>query len=277
MIIDAHQHLWQIGRNGHSWPTPDLEVIHRDFVPADLLQATADLDITGTVLVQSQPSTIDTAWMLDIAAATPLIKAVVGWTDFLAPDAPDQIATLAAHPKFKGLRPMLQGLDDAWILQDAAAPALAAMTNHGLRFDALVFTRHLPAIDRLAADRPDLPLVIDHGAKPPLATPETLPVWRDAIARLARHPNIACKLSGLLTECGPATNLDAVRACADHLLAIFGPDRLMWGSDWPVVLLKDDYRAWFDWTQAWLADKTESVRDAILGGTATRFYAISET
>ncbi|ESQ87110.1 hypothetical protein ABAC460_21305 [Asticcacaulis sp. AC460] len=271
MIIDAHQHLWQIGRNDHSWPTPDLPEIYRDFVAADLREVTADCGVTGTVLVQSQPSETDTMWMLSLAKAEPLIKAVVGWTDFASPKAPDRIAYLSRQPKLKGLRPMLQGLADHWILQDACRPALEEMTTRGLIFDALVFTRHLAAIDRIARDYPTLRIIIDHGAKPPIAAGEMQP-WADQISRVAENPNVACKLSGLLTE---ADGLP-ITSYADHLFAAFGADRLLWGSDWPVVLLKDSYRAWFDWTSAWLADKDTLIRDAILGGNARRLYAFDE-
>mgnify|MGYP000043486672 FL=1 len=275
MLIDAHQHLWQIGQNGHEWPTPELGVIYRDFVPDDLAAACAGLDITGTVLVQSQPCDADTDWMLEVAAAAPLIRGVVGWTDLAAPEAIQRIARLAQRPKLKGLRPMLQGLpQDDWILRDKVQPALEAMVAHELTFDALVFTRHLPFIDRLAKQYPDLRIIIDHGAKPPLGQPETMTQWRDAIASVAVNPNVTCKLSGLLTEMASGQGEDILAPCADHLLTIFGAERLMWGSDWPVVLLKDSYRHWFDWTRRWLDGKPETVSLMIMGETARRIYRL---
>lgn len=275
MIIDAHQHLWRIGQNGHEWPTADLKGIYRDFVPDDLATACEGLNITGTILVQSQPAATDTDWMLDIAAATPLIKGVVGWVDLTAPDAPQRIAVLVRQPKLKGLRPMLQGLpQDDWILRDDVQPALEAITAQGLTFDALVFTRHLPFIDRLARRYPDLRIVIDHGAKPPLGDPDGMKRWQDAIAAVAQNPNITCKLSGLLTELADGQGEAVLAPCADHLLATFGAERLIWGSDWPVILLKDSYRHWFDWTMRWLADKPEITRVTIMGETARRFYQL---
>ncbi|ESQ75532.1 amidohydrolase [Asticcacaulis sp. AC402] len=271
MIIDAHQHLWQIGRNDQLWPTPDLPEIYRDFVAADLRDVTTACGISGTVLVQSQPSEADTLWLLSLAKAEPLVKAVVGWTDFVSPQAAERIAHLSRQPKLKGLRPMLQGLEDDWILQEACRPALEEMTASGLTFDALVFTRHLPAIDGIAKRYPALRIIIDHGAKPPIAAGEMQP-WADVIQRVAENPNIACKLSGLLTEAGD----NPITPYADHLFEVFGPDRLLWGSDWPVVLLKSSYRDWFDWTTAWLANKDTAMRDAILGGNARRIYAFDE-
>ncbi|CAL4866592.1 hypothetical protein MMA231_00835 [Asticcacaulis sp. MM231] len=274
MIIDAHQHLWQIGQNGHEWPTPDLSVIHQDFLPEDLMTATQGLGITGTVLVQSQPSAQDTAWMLEVAAATPLIKAVVGWTDVTAPGAGYKIAALARKPKLKGLRPMLQGLEDDWILRDAAQAGVQAMVTHGLTFDALVFTRHLPAIDSLAKRYPDLSIIIDHGAKPAIASGDTA-LWFERMAAVAQNGNVACKLSGLLTEAAPGQAPEDLIPYADHLLNVFGPDRLMWGSDWPVLRLNGDYRLWFDWTQAWLADKPNSTHNAIMGKAACNLYNLN--
>lgn len=275
MIIDAHQHLWRIGQNGHEWPTSDLGEIYSDFGPEDLAAACDGLNIDGTILVQSQPSDADTDWMLAVAAATPLIRGVVGWTDFAAPEASQRIAHLARHPKLKGLRPMLQGLpQDDWIVREDIRPALEAMTIHDLAFDALVYTRHLPFIDQLARRNPDLRIVIDHGAKPPLGHPEDMAQWQDAIAAVARNANVSCKLSGLLTEMTAGQGEDGLAPCADHLLATFGADRLMWGSDWPVILLKDNYSRWFNWTLRWLTDKPETTQITIMGETARRFYQL---
>ncbi|MGZ3305911.1 MAG: amidohydrolase family protein [Asticcacaulis sp.] len=275
MTIDAHQHFWQIGRNGHEWPTPDLAIIHRDFGPADLTAQAAPAGVTASVLVQSQPSDVDTDWMIAVAADAPFVQGVVVWADLAAPDAAERLAHLAPQPKLKGVRPMLQGLaDDNWILRPEVQPALKAVCDLGLRFDALVFSRHLPAIDALAKAWPGLPIVIDHCAKPPFTAPEQMGQWAENMARAAENPNVLCKLSGLFTELAPDQPSDLARACADHVLSVFGPDRLMWGSDWPVVLLRAPYVGWLDWTHAWLADKDSTIRDAVLSGTARRFYAL---
>ncbi len=274
MIVDSHQHLWQIGQNGHAWPTPDLVPIHRDFAATDLTAEAGAAGVDATVLVQSQPSDLDTDWMLEVAETSPLIQGVVGWADLEAPGAPQRLAELARRPKLRGIRPMLQGLsDDHWILRDTVKPALEALLEHGLRFDALVFTRHLTAIDTVAKTFPDLPIVIDHCAKPPLAS-GSLTAWRDAIARVADNANVTCKLSGLFTEMRADQPLGDATAVADHVLSIFGPDRLMWGSDWPVVLLRKPYGTWLDWTKAWLDGKTADVRTNILGNNARRVYAL---
>ena len=270
MIIDAHQHFWQIGRNACTWPTPDLTAIHRDFGPADLAAAAAGLDLAGSVLVQSQASDTDTDYLLDLAAKTPGVLGVVGWTDLAAPDAPARIADLARHPKLKGLRPMLQGLpEDDWITRPALAPAIEAMLTHHLRLDALVFTRHLPHLRLFAEAHPDLPIVIDHGAKPPLADGD-LDEWTREISALAPLGNVWCKLSGLPTEAGPDGSPDAMDRAIDTLLALFGEKRLMWGSDWPVVNLASDYGAWLSRARARTGPSA-----ALYGDTAAAFYNIS--
>jgi len=274
MIIDAHQHLWRIGQNGCTWPTPDLVAIHRHFEIEDLARVAAPLGVVGTVLVQSQPDDRDTDWLLQTAARSDRVRAVVGWVDLRSPRAPRRIAELAGHPKMRGLRPMLQGLaEDDWILDRALDPAVEAMKAHRLSFDALVFTRHLGHICVFAERHPELPIVIDHGAKPPIASGALEP-WRSEITRAAAHPNVWCKLSGLLTEAAPAHGVDALGPYVAHLLESFGPARLMWGSDWPVLNLAGDYAGWFEMARDLCATGDEASRRAVFGGTASRFYRI---
>ena len=165
MLIDAHQHFWRIGENGHEWPTPDLAAIYRDFAPGDWAAVAAPLGIEGSILVQAQPNDLETDWLLSLAEADPSIKAVVGWADLKSAGAERRIADLASRPKLKGLRPMLQNLpDDDWIADPALDLAIDAMMAHNLRFDALVFTRQLPHLSAFAQRWPNLPIVIDHGA-----------------------------------------------------------------------------------------------------------------
>jgi L-fuconolactonase len=274
VIIDSHQHVWTIGSPGQSWPGPDLPSLHRDFDLADLRAAADGVELAGTVLVQSQPDDRDTDWMLALAEADPLVRAVVGWVDLAHPHAPARIATLARQPKLKGLRPMLQAIEDsAWILRPDLAPAIEAMIAHGLRFDALVQPRHLPALARFAARWPALPIVIDHGAKPFTATGELDP-WRDDIAALAAFPHVHAKLSGLRTEQAPGQSADALAPYVAHLVACFG-ERLMWGSDWPVLLLAgDSYAGWLADAERLAAPADEAARHTLFHSAAARFYGL---
>jgi L-fuconolactonase len=270
-MIDAHQHFWRIGENDCAWPTPDLAAIHRNFEPADLEVVAAPLGVVGSVLVQSQPSDRDTDWLVDLAARTDFVKAVVGWADLKSQEAPERIATLAAAPKMRGLRPMLQSLpDDAWILNPAIDPAIEAMIAHRLTFDALVYPRHLPHLRKFAERHPDLMIVIDHAAKPPIAQ-GALDPWRDEIAAMAQFDNVFCKLSGLPTEAAPGQGEKAFQPYADHLLRLFGPTRLMWGSDWPVVNLATTYERWLSMAHT-LTGVNGDDEDLVFGETAHLAY-----
>lgn len=270
MIVDAHQHFWQVGENGFEWPTPDLAPIHRDFVVDDWLAEAAATGVTHSIAVQSQPSDADTDWLLDVAEAAPSVLGVVGWADFEAPDAAARIAALASRPKLLGFRPMLQSLPIDWIAKCEIRPALDAMEEHDLAFDALIFARHAPALVEVLKTRPNLRVVVDHGAKPPIAAGGS-DEWYWAIARLSELPNVHCKISGLLTEAEPGAIDLELRSYVAHLVECFGVDRLMWGSDWPALLLAGSYREWLE-----MADRLTGFspvdRDALFAGNARRFY-----
>jgi L-fuconolactonase len=276
MRIDAHHHVWRLDRGDYGWLTPDLAAIHRDFGLDDLRPHLAAAGIGGTVLVQAAPTEAETQFMLAVANASGgLVRGVVGWTDLAAPDAPARIAALAAaEPLLKGLRPMLQDIaETGWILRPEVQPALRAMAAAGLRFDALVKPRHLPVLLELARAHPDLPVVIDHCAKPDIAGGMVEP-WASGIARLARETAWCCKLSGLATEAAPGWTADGLRRHAGHALAEFGPDRVMWGSDWPVLDLGGGWDRWWRATEVLLAPLDAASRAAVLGGTARRFYGL---
>ncbi|MBB6250914.1 amidohydrolase family protein [Nitrospirillum iridis] len=269
-MIDAHQHVWRLGRHGQVWPTPDLPVIHRDHAVAEVAALARPLGVTGGVLVQSQPCAEDTDFLLAEAARHPFILGVVGWADLKAPDAPTRIAALAAAPKMRGLRPMLQSLPVDWIADPGVDPGIRAMVAHGLTFDALVLPPHLPSLLDFARRHPDLALVIDHGAKPFIARGE-IHDWAARMRDLAALPGVHCKLSGLLTEAGECRGAAHLRPYVDVLLDAFGPDRLMWGSDWPVVNLAGDYAGWLAMAQDLVPAAAHA---AVFGGTARHFYRL---
>ena len=271
-MIDAHQHFWQLARGDYDWPNASVAAIFRDFAPQDLAPLLAEAGVGQTVLVQATPTVAETRYLLDVAARTPFVGAVVGWVDLTAPDAVATIDALRADPLLRGLRPMLQSIEDTdWILQPAAEAALRHMARAGLRFDALIQPRHLPVIDRLARRHPDLPIVIDHIAKPRMGAgqaPDT--DWLAGISALAALPNVWCKLSGMITEIGPDWMPADLTRHAALVLQQFGPARVMWGSDWPVVNLAGDYAAWVAQARALVGEAAEQVFD----GTARRFYGL---
>ncbi len=272
MRIDAHHHLWTLARGDYGWLTPALAPIYRDFGLADLAPHLAAAGIEGTILVQAAPTEAETLFLLDIAESSDVVRGVVGWTDFDAADAAARIDALAARSLLVGLRPMVQDIaDDDWLLGPALAPLLTAMARNGLVFDALVLPRHLPRLLQIVGRHPDLAFVLDHCGKPRLATGE-IATWQRDIALLAQHPNIVCKVSGLVTEAAPDWKIADLRQAVDHVVACFGPQRLLWGSDWPVVDLAGGYARWFAAAETLLADLSPPDKAAIFGGNAARIY-----
>ncbi len=270
MIIDAHQHFWLMKDRKGGWPPPELAAIHRDFLPVDLAPEIDAAGVEGTVLVQSDPSVEDTRFMLRLAETNKTILGVVGWVEMKAEDAPAVIADLAKSPKLRGLRPMLQGIADPdWIDDPALEPAVEAMMAHHLVFDALVLEPHLSALHAFARRHPGLPVVIDHGAKPRIASGHYRD-WRHAMLRLAELDNVCCKLSGLLTEAGDQKP-EALRPYIETILDLFGADRVIWGSDWPVVNLAGSYAGWIEQCRE-IVPKLD--HEAVFGGNARRFYRL---
>jgi L-fuconolactonase len=272
MIVDAHQHFWDPARGDYGWLTPDLP-IHRPYGPNDLRPLMDDAGVDGSILVQAAPTAAETDYMLAIARETPWVLGVVGWIDLEAPDAAAQVRTRAEEPLFLGVRPMLQDIPQAdWILRREMEPALTAIAAEGLMFDALVRAEQIGVVDALARRHPGLSIVLDHGAKPKLGDRMAMATWQTEMTKLARQPNIACKLSGLLTELPPGGDPDTVRQAADILLDLFGPARLLWGSDWPVLTLASDYRQWHDAARAAIAARDAGAIAAVMEGNAIRLY-----
>lgn len=271
MVIDAHQHFWRLADRAGGWPPATLEAIHRDFAPGDLEPEMRAAGVGGTVLVQSLPTLADTDYLLDIAARTDFVLGVVGWVDMKTPAAAGDIARFAARPKFRGIRPMLQDLaDDDWIEDPLLDEAVAALIRHDLTFDALVLPRHLRPLLAFARRHPALPVVIDHGAKPWIASGH-IAGWRADLEALAALPNVHCKLSGLLTEAGPRAGAAALRPYAETLLSLFGPGRLIFGSDWPVLRLAGDYAGWLAMARDFVPP---AHHDAVFSENARTFYRL---
>ncbi len=272
MRIDAHHHLGRIARGDYGWLTPALAPIYRDFSLDDLAPYLGAARVDGTILVQAAPTAAETMFLLGIAERAEVVCGVVGWTDFDAADALARIDELAMQRLLVGLRPMVQDIgDDDWLLRPALAPLLAAMARHGLVFDALVLPRHLLRLLQVVVRHPDLQFVLDHSGKPNLAAGE-ISDWKRDVARLAECNNVVCKLSGLVTEAANEWRIEDLRPAVDHVCTCFGPQRMLWGSDWPVVDLAGGYEKWFAAAEALLADLFPGEQDAIFGGNAARIY-----
>jgi L-fuconolactonase len=269
-MVDAHQHLLQVARHHYFWLEAG-SALARDHGLDELRSQLGG--VTATVLVQAAESMRETEDLLDAAAASRgLVRGVVGWVDLASPAACDDIAALASRPLLRGIRPMLGFMPDThWILRQEVQPALAAMVREGLRLDMPARSRHLLLLAELVQRHPALPIVIDHGAKPAIARGEFTP-WARDIAQVARETGVFCKLSGLATEASPAWDDEELRPYVEHLLASFGPERLMWGSDWPVVDLAGGYARWRD---ACLRLLPATVHSSVMGATATAFYGLA--
>lgn len=274
--IDAHQHFWHVARRDYAWLTQDaFPELYRDFDSRDLAPLIAACGVDETVLVQGAETESETEFLLGIADATPFVAGVVGWADLLAADAAARVERLAGRSKLVALRPMLEILaDDEWILDPGLASGIRAMVAHGLRFDALIRPRHLPVLNRFLASHPDLRVVIDHAAKPDIAG-GGFDVWSREIREVAAGTNAFVKLSGLATEAAPGWDAQALKPYVEVLFDAFGPHRIMWGSDWPVLNVAGDYEGWHAVAQTLVADLPADDRDWIFGRSAAGFYGLS--
>lgn len=274
--VDAHLHFWQLSRGDYDWLTPALAPLYRDFLPEHAGAALEAAGVDRVVVVQAAATEAETRHLFALAKSEPRIAGVVGWTDFEAADAPARIAALRADGGglLKGLRPMVQDLaDPAWLARPALDPAFDALVAHDLAFDALVRSVHVPALEARLRRHPQLRVVIDHAAKPDIAAGE-FDAWAAALAALARHPNVHCKLSGLLTEAAPGADADTLDRHVAHLFAQFGPRRVLWGSDWPVLTLRADYARWLAIARALLERHAPGHEAAVFADNAAAFYRL---
>ncbi|MFT3954916.1 MAG: amidohydrolase family protein [Piscinibacter sp.] len=285
--IDAHQHFWRLSRGDYRWlraDVPALAPIHRDVGPDELQPLLARHGVVRTVLVQAADSEAETDFMLSLAREQSFIGGVVGWVDLTRIESIATLQRWATEPAFKGVRPMLQDLPEAdWIATRPHPEVMRAVQSLGLRFDALVQPWHLEPLLRFVDAWPELPVMIDHAAKPQLAqgwSAGWVDAWRHGIAALARRPQVMCKVSGLLTEAAGAARgagaagLDALLPVWQALLGHFGAQRLVWGSDWPVLNLAADYERWVSLSEQLFAGLSDSERRAVWHDNAARFYAL---
>lgn len=273
-IIDAHVHLWDPDRGDYGWLTPALPGLFRRIDERELRTHLTGAGVSGAVLVQAAPTVAESDYLLSIAERTSWVRGVVGWVDFDAPDVEHQIARRAGQPKFVGVRPMLQDISDPdWILDPSRSRALTALASHGLVFDALIEPIHLTRIEKIARRHPQLAIVIDHAAKPTIGNTVDR-FWREGLRALASCPNVVCKLSGLLNELTPGVESTKALECAEVVLQLFGPSRVIWGSDWPVLTLASSYQQWYALTRRALSSLSETERDAVMGDNAMRIYRL---
>ena len=276
MRIDAHQHYWKIERGDYTWMSaPAVASIRRDFLPCDLAPALEKHRMDRTIVVQAAATVAETDFLLDLAAEHPSIAGVVGWLDVEAPDFESALARYERLSSFLGVRPMLQDIpDDRFLVRPRVLENLRLLARSGRRLDLLVLPRHLPVVIEALEALPGIHAVVDHCAKPNLRT-GALDDWRSGIARVAEHPNVACKLSGLVTEAPPGAGAAHIAPAVEHVLASFGPNRLMFGSDWPVCTLAASYDRVVEVLCEILGARLDpDFEQKLYGENAARFYGI---
>jgi L-fuconolactonase len=277
MIIDSHHHLWDLQKRDYPWMSPDLKPIYRNFSVEDLAKTIATYDVRGTVLVQAHQSVEETLWMLDIAEKSALIRGVVGWVDLKDPGLDEILAQLKTRPKFKGVRHIIQDEPDVnWMLQTDVMRGLQMVHKAGLTYDLLIKPHQLDNALRLVERLPAIPLIVDHIAKPYIKDGKHEP-WATLMRQLAKSPHVYCKISGLITEADPQRwKPEDFRFYLEHVVQIFGWNRICWGSDWPVCLLAGDYGQVFHLPETVLRPgATEQQWARFMGLNAEKFYRLA--
>jgi L-fuconolactonase len=273
-MIDAHHHLWDPSRRAYPWMAgAALDPIRRPYTADDLRAVTKAAGVHATILVQTVSSDEETAEFLATAAAEPVIAGVVGWADLAAPDLADRLASLTGP--LVGIRHQVEDEpDDDWLLRPAVVAGLSTVAAAGLAFDLLVRPAQLPAAAEVALRLPELRLVLDHAAKPPIAAGEWEP-WAAGVAALAARDNVVCKLSGLVTEADwSGWAVGHLRRYVDHVLEVFGPERLLFGSDWPVCELAASYELVLDAAIALTGSLSDAERLAVFEHNARATYRL---
>lgn len=276
MRIDAHQHFWRIQRGDYGWITPDLPQLYRDFLPDDLLPHLERHRIDQTILVQAAPTIAETEFLLKLSETTDMIGGVVGWIDVAAEDYREQYDKLKSHPKLVGLRVMIQDMpDERIVLEPHFIEAMSYFAEQDVPIDLLVLSAQLPTLIELLDKLPGLRGVIDHIAKPRIAEGAMEP-WQSQMREIAKHPNIYCKLSGMITEADhDSWQPEDFTKYIQHIIEVFGTDRIMFGSDWPVCLLAGSYDDVFNVLAQALPDTlTEADIAKLYGLNAKRFYKL---
>jgi L-fuconolactonase len=275
-VIDTHQHFWDVSRFDYPWMKgPELVPLRRDYLPTDLEPLLAPAGVDRTIFVQAQHNLAESRWVLGLTERHDFLVGVVGWVDLASPACEEQLAELRSHPRFVGVRHITHDEpDDDWIVREDVLRGLRVLERHGVPFDLLFRPRHLRHVPTLARALPDLPMVIDHLAKP-LIKEGRLDGWREDFEAAARFPNVHCKLSGMVTEAdwrawAPTDFEPYVRVALDA----FGPERLMFGSDWPVCTLASPYEQVVSALNRALGSISAGERARIFGGTAERFYGL---
>jgi L-fuconolactonase len=278
MRIDSHQHFWRFDQAAYPWIQPSMAVLRRDYLPDDLAPLIAASGIEGVIAVQAQQTVEETRWLLSLAAEHPFIRGVVGWAPLVDPGVEAVLDELARRPALKGIRHILHDEpDDRYMLREDFGRGVAGLERHGLVYDILIFAKHLPATIELVDRHPRQSFVVDHVAKPAIAAARFDSAWAGHLRELSRRPQVTCKLSGMVTEVrDPQWSAATLAPYVETALEAFGAERLLFGTDWPVCLLRCGYGDWTGAVAGFISQLSDSEQRAIMGDNATRIYRLSD-
>jgi len=275
MRIDAHQHFWKFNPLRDAWITEEMSALRRDFMPEDLAPELAANQMEATIAVQADQSEEETRFLLDLAKMHPQIAGVVGWVNLTAPNIRERLRHFSQFPKLRGFRHIVQGEpDDRFLLREDFLRGIACLREFDFIYEILIYPKQLPAAVEFVQRFPEQPFVVDHMAKP-LVKEREIALWSRLMRALGAAPNVYCKVSGLITE-GNWKNWrpEDFHPYLDVVFEVFGPDRLLFGSDWPVCLLAGSYRRVKGLIENYVRNRPQSEKDKLFGGNAERFYGV---
>lgn len=275
MVIDSHHHFWAYSAREYGWISQEMATIRRDFLPPHLREVTRQAGVDGVISVQARQSLDETRWLLEMAGENDFILGVVGWVPLIAEDVRDHLAGFAANTKLRAVRHVVQDEpDDRYLLREDFNRGVRALREFDLRYDILIYERHLPQTIEFVDRHPGQVFILDHVAKPNIKSRQIEP-WRTGIRELARRANVYCKVSGMVTEAHwHLWREEDLRPYWESALEAFGPARLMAGSDWPVCLVACGYEQWWEIIRGWTASLSKGERARVLGETAVEAYAL---
>lgn len=275
MAIDAHHHFWKYTPEQYAWISDSMTVLRRDYLPADLQREANAVGVDGIITVQARQTIAETDWLLSLAEKEDLIRAVVGWVPLVSPTVRADLARYRNRPKLKAVRHVLQDEpDEGFMLRDDFNRGILLLKDFGLRYDILIFERHLPQAIQLVDRHPEQTFILDHVAKARIRENQLSP-WRENLRELAKRPNVYCKISGMVTEADHRNwTLRQLRPYFDVAVEAFGSRRLMFGSDWPVCLLACGYRRWFQIVKDFASKLTPDEQERLFEYTAIEAYGL---
>jgi L-fuconolactonase len=273
-IIDTHQHFWKYDPVNYSWINDEMQVIRRDFLPGDLAVVVNEEKLLGTVAVQADQTEAETDWLLQLAAKNDFIKGVVGWVDLRSSHIEERLQHYQQFSKLKGFRHVLQGEEPSFMLQERFLNGISKLNEYGFAYDILIFPQHLEAALQLVKQFPQQRFVVDHVAKPTIKDGK-IDEWKTGMQQLAKHNNVYCKISGMVTEADWKNwTAEQLKPYIDVVVESFGIDRIMYGSDWPVCLVASSYNKWIETVKEYFSTYSAEDQEKVFSGNAIKFYQL---